>query len=259
MSKSLFFCIICMALACAQPAVETTLPDNMAGIYTLESISYKGGEMDTSFAAENQVKIYTDKYYMYGTTRADSSAFFGFGTYAIKDSTIVEKSIYNSVALDTSSETTVKISRSPSGYTQLQKGVKMQGTAYDVGETYKMIPMGSATELDGVWEQVSFINIIGTDTTIIRNRQFKIYQGRHFMWIHRYPADSANQKFNKGYGFGTFTIKDNSISEILTASNYKEIINAPITVSYTLNGTDELFLTFNDGNSITTETYRRLN
>jgi hypothetical protein len=215
--------------------------------------------MDTSFPAQNQFKIYTDKYYMYGTTRPDSSAFFGFGTYQFNDTIVLEKSVFNSYASDSASETILKITKLDTGYKQTISGIMMQGTAYDVGETYRVLKESESSDLDGVWEQNSFANITGSDTTVIRNKQFKIYKGGHFMWIHYYPAGNRDSSYKKGYGYGRFTVKNNTVTEILSASNYPEIIGAPITVSYELNNNDELLLIFNNGISVTTETYKRRN
>lgn len=246
-------------IACNRPVTETQINGTMSGVYELRSISYKGGNMDTSFPAENQYKIYTDKHYIYGTTRPDSSAFFGFGTYQVKDTVVLEQSIFNSYALDSASETILKITKIDSGYKQNISGIMMQGTAYEVGETYRSLKEAGKSDLDGVWEQTSFVNITGSDTTTIRNKQFKIYKGGHFMWIHYYPAGNRDTSYRKGYGYGRFTIKNHTVTEILLASNYREIIGAPITVSYELNKDDELLLTFNDGMSVTTETYKRRN
>lgn len=257
MKYLLFTALAVLVFSCSETGTVNT--KGMSGIYELRSISYKGEDMDTSFPAQDQVKIYTDKYYMYGTTRPDSSAFFGLGSYVFNDSVIVEKNIYNSYALDTASQQSLKISRSDTGYSQIQPGVMMQGNTYEVGETYRTQPETEATELDGVWELVSFRNITGSDTTVIPNKQFKIYKQGHFMWIHRYPSDPSGLKFNKGYGYGKFMVNKNTVSETITASNYPELIGTPITINYELDGNNELSLIFNEGNSTTTETYRRLN
>jgi hypothetical protein len=250
---------IILLLSCSQPGTEHQPNGTMSGIYELRTLTYKGGNMDTTFPAQNQVKIYTEKYYMYGATRPDSSAFFGFGSYIINDSSVLERSIFNSYALDSVSQTNLKISRSDTGYNQMQPGVMMQGNTYEVEETYRTLPETEATELDGVWELVSFSNITGTDTTVIPNKQFKIYKGGHFMWIHRYPTDPSGLKFNKGYGYGKFMVNKNTVTETIIVSNYPELIETPITVNFKLKGNNELSLIFDDGNSTTTETYRRLN
>jgi hypothetical protein len=246
-------------IACNRPVTETQMNESMSGIYELRSISYKGGNMDTSIPAQNQIKIYTEKYYMYGTTRPDSSAFFGFGTYQFNDTTVLEQNVFNSDALDSASERPLKITRTDTGYKQTLSGLVMQGTPHDVVETYRILKESGSSDLDGVWEQTSFVNTTGGDTTVIRNKQFKIYRGGHFMWIHYYPAVNRDSSYKKGYGYGRFTVKNNTVTEILSASNYREIIGSPITVSYELNKDDELLLTFNDGISVTTETYKRRN
>jgi hypothetical protein len=257
-----FFLFITLAFfmfSCSETVKDAGGNVGMSGVYELRTISYKGVDMDTSFPALKQLKIYTDKYYIYGTTRPDSSAFFGFGSYVFNDSSIVERSIYNSYALDSAFQTKLKISRSDSGYSQIQAGVMMQGNAYEAGETYRTLPETEATELDGVWELVNISSITGSDTTVFPNKQFKIYKGGHFMWIHRYPTDPAAQKFNTGYGYGKFIMNKNTLTETITVSNYPDLIETPITVNYKLNGTNALSLILDDGNSTTTETYRRLN
>ncbi len=231
----------------------------MAGVYNLESASYKRDSRDSASPVSNRVKIYTGKHYIYGSTRPDSAASFGFGTYALMDSVISEKNIFNSSALDSAFEKTFSIKRSPSAFTQIELGGSTQGVPYVLSETYKKTPGSASSDLDGAWEQISFVNITGTDTTIIKNKQYKVYQGGHFMWVHRYPSASANKPFQTGYGFGIFTIKDKTITETITASNYTEIIEAPVTISFSLTGNNQLVLVFTEGNSVTTETYRKLN
>lgn len=251
--------IMLSVMACNQHVPESKLPNTMAGVYSLQSISYKADHLDTSFPTESQVKIFTDKHYIYGGTRPDSTTFFGFGSYFFTDSTIIEKNIFNSYALDSVSEINLKVSRSLSAYTQIQHSVLMQGLPYDVSETYKIMPGAKTSDLDGAWELVSFENITGPDTITIKNKQYKAYQGGHFMWIHRYSSDFPNKQFQSGYGFGVFNIKDKIITETITSSNYKEIIEVPISVSFSMIGNDKLLLRFNDGNSVTTETYHRVN
>jgi hypothetical protein len=259
MKYFLFTTLAFLMFSCSETGKDAGGNEGMSGVYELRSISYKGADMDTSFPAQQQVKIYTDKYYMYVTTRPDSSAFFGFGSYVFYDSSVVEQSIYNSYALDSASQTNLKISRSDSGYSQIQPGVMMQGNTYEAGETYRSLPETEATELDGVWELVNISNITGSDTTVFPNKQFKIYKGGHFIWIHRYPTDPSAQKFNTGYGYGKYMVNKKTVTETITVSNYPDLIEFPITLNYELNGNNELSLIINDGNSTTTETYRRLN
>lgn len=145
------------------------------------------------------------------------------------------------------------MSRSPSSLTQIQEA------PYGVSQTFKKMPGSKSSEIDGAWELVRFENITGADTSIIQNKQYKVYQDGHLLWVHRYPSHSVNKQFQTGYGFGLFSIKDNTITETITSSNYKEIIEAPVTVSFNLVDKDQLLLESGDGISITKETYRRVN
>jgi hypothetical protein len=251
--------LVFLIFSCNEPVKNAGENEAMSGVYELRTIAYKGGDMDTVFPAQKQIKLYTEKYYMYSTIRPDSTALFGFGSYAFNDSSITEQSIYNSNSLDSASESSLNISRSDTGFTQILPGVMIQGNVYEAGETYRTLPETEATDLDGVWELISFINITGSDTTAIPNKQFKIYKGGHFMWIHHYPTDPSGRAFNNGYGYGKFMVNQNTVMETITFSNYPEVIETPITVNFKLKDNNELSLTFDDGNSITTETYRRLN
>lgn len=259
MRNILFFIILLLVSACHQPDSESKLPGTIAGVYTLESASYKKESRDSASHVSNRVKIYTGKHYIYGSTGPDSTATFGFGSYILTDSAIIEKNIFNSSSQDSAFETTFSITRSPSAFIQFKNGASMQGVPYVLSETYKKISGSAPSDLDGAWEQVSFVNITGADTTVIKNKQYKVYQGGHFMWIHRYPSASANKTFQTGYGFGIFTIKDKTITETITSSNYNEIIEAPVTVSFSLTGNNQLVLVFTEDNSVTTEIYRKLN
>jgi hypothetical protein len=75
------------------------------------------------------------------------------------------------------------------------------------------------------------------------------------MWIHRHLSDSPNNISNRVWPRRFITGK--IITETITSSNYKEIIEVPITFVHP-NGNDELLLQFNDGTSHK-ETYHRLN
>ncbi|HLO81315.1 MAG TPA: hypothetical protein VK166_10170 [Chitinophagaceae bacterium] len=253
MKNILLYIILLFAFACHQPAEKSQLSGILAGAYTLQSASNNKVDKDTSFPTNNQVMIFTEKHYIYGTIAPDSTTLFGLGSYFYNDSTIIEKNIFNSSTLDSTFETKLRVARSPSSLIQIQ------GESDEVGKTFQKMPAAENSDLDGAWEQVSFENITGTDTSFVKNKQYKLYQGGHFMWIHRYPSDSIDKKFQTGYGFGVFSIKGNTITETITSSSYKEIIEVPVTLSFTLTGKDQLVLEFNEGISVTKETYRRMN
>lgn len=245
------------AVSCKESTTETV---SQAGVYKNVSYRYVSATIDTTITDLQQVKIYTPTHFIYANLAADSSVGFGFGSYMQQHAKITENSIYNGTSLDTAADFTLEIQREQNGYTQVIPDIRVGGVSYKLTEKYVTIPSTGPSPLDGAWEQTHAITITGNDTTTVQQKHFKVYQGGHFMFVHRYPVDSAGTKFSNGFGFGTFTMDGESVIETNSLSNYSFILQKPITVTVKLNGTDAFVQTIADtaNKSISMEYFKRV-
>lgn len=238
MKKTFLFILLAAiaAASCNEPKKETA---SMAGAYKNVFYSYASATEDTTITDMQQYKMYTDKHFIFANLAPDSMVGFGFGSYALDGATITEHSIYTSRGLDTAADFTLDVQREPGGYTQLIPEIIMGGVPYRLTEKYTTLPATGTSPLDGAWELTQAVRVTGADTTTMRYKQYKVYQGGHFMFIQRYPADSTGTAFYNGFGFGTFTMDGNTVTETNTLSNYAFMVGVPVRVMVSMNGMDE--------------------
>ena len=92
---------------------------SQAGVYRLDKQMASGGGKDTVYK-RTQMKIYTDKYFMWAGMAADSSVGFGVGSYKLDTGNrITESNIYSSGSLDSSRNFNLIVTRKDSGFTQV--------------------------------------------------------------------------------------------------------------------------------------------
>ena len=246
----------CMIWGCKKEKKVT-----QAGVYKLEKQTVSGGKKDTTYA-RTQIKIYTDRYFMYSGMAPDSSVGFGVGTYTLDTGgKITESNIFSSQNLDSSKNFNVVVTKKDSGYTQVIPDLSVvKGVKYKLTEDYTRLPSGDTSVLDGVWKLDKTFWVKGKDTLRQNETQYKIFWGGHFMFIHRYPLDAASTKFKNGFGYGTFSFKNDTLSEEDEMSSHAVLVNRKFAIKITLNGKDEYSQVINDpkANEITTEIYRRL-
>jgi hypothetical protein len=102
MKKILIYAALlsCLILGCKKK--EKSSEPSQAGVYELEKQVLSRGGKDSTIK-RTQIKIYTDRHYMYASIVPDSSVGFGVGTYTLDSANkITERSIYSSRALDSS-------------------------------------------------------------------------------------------------------------------------------------------------------------
>ena len=237
---------------------------SQAGIYNLEKQMVSGGGKDTTYARK-QIKIYTDRYFMYAGMAPDSSVGFGTGAYHLDTGNrIIESNIYSGQYLDSSKNFNVAISaRNDSGYTQIIPDLAViKGVTYKLTENYSRIKTASDTSiLDGLWKLDKTFWVKGKDTTKGTETQFKIFWGGHFMFVHRYPlAGGTTAAFKNGFGYGTFSFKSDTLTEEEDMSSHSVLAGRKFSIKINLKGKDEYSQVIDDpkAGEQTTEIYRRV-
>ena len=203
---------------------KTNMPD-MPGVYSMESQTIDNGTDKTTLKDLKQLKIYTDKYFMYVQANPTNSLYsFGVGTYAVNDSgKVIEKSIYS--ASDTTFNTdphtyNLNITTSFDGYKQFIPDIMIGGQKSSLTEVYSRSGTKAITPLDGVWKESNFYVVNGNDSTSHERTQFKAFFHGYFMYGQYNLNDSTHTHYT-GMGFGTFKMdNDHQIQETELNSSY---------------------------------------
>ena len=234
--------------------------ESFSGIYRIKSRSYHSMKQDTVYADQNQVKVYTDKFYAYTNLKEDSNANFGFGTYIKHNERLIEHNIYSSTSLDTPLNFNLLIQPEPQGYTQTIPDIKINGVSTKLTESYTSIPAVGNTLLDGAWKLMSACKIIKGDTLWDKKVQFKIFHKGYFIFIQRYKSNNAGSIMKNGFGFGTFDFNSNKLSETNIFSTYPMLLAKPVPISIQFNGSEEFTQDFQSAidSSKVIEHYKRI-
>ena len=192
----------------------------------------------------------------------DSTVGFAVGTYKPDTgSEIIEHEFFSSFNLNASRTFKVDITMKDSGYSQKIPDISViKGVKYDLIEDYNRLPAGDTSKLDGLWKMDKAYWLKGKDTLYQQNTQYKIFWGGHFLYIHSLPIDKAATKFKSGFGFGTFSFKDNMITEQDQISNDTAVFNHKFAVKTTFDGNDEYTQVIDDtkNNRQSVEIYKRV-
>lgn len=235
---------------------------SQAGVYRLEKQMASNGKKDTVYK-RTQIKIYTDKYFMWAGVAADSSVGFGAGSYHLDTgSKIIESNIYSSGYLDSSKSFNLLITRKDSGYSQtIPDFALLKGVKYNLIENYSRIAGSDTSVLDGLWKLDKTYWVKGKDTTKGNEAQFKIFWGGHFMFVHRYPLDQGGKATLKnGFGYGTFSFKSDTLTEEEEWSSHSVLVGHKFGIKITMTGRDEYSQVIDDQKAgvQTTEIYKRV-
>jgi hypothetical protein len=229
------------------------------GVYKLEKQMLSGGGKDTIYA-RTQVKIYTDKYFMYAALAPDSSVGFGVGSYKLDSvNKIVESNIYSSRRLDSTINFNLEVNRTDTGYTQVIPDIlRLRNVSYKMTEVYAKVPAPDTSALDGLWKMDATYSVTGKDTVKQTPTQYKIFKGGHFMFVHRYPIDKEGRKFKNGFGYGVFSLVNDTLREEDEISNHPQLLNRKFAIKITFKGKDEYSQVISDSTQKSIETYKRL-
>ena len=214
---------------------------NMRGAYTMQKQTLDSGAGPGVMNVQ-QLKIYTDKYFMYAhrASDTDSLAVYGIGTYTVQNGKVIENGMYGSGGQD-SGRYELAISTEPEGYSQVINFPSDDPNKhYILKEDYKKNIRKMVTPLDGAWKQTKVVNIDGSGkaSTDENPTQFKIFESGHYMW-----ANTAKDKDGKNvsyYGYGTFDMpKPNQIIETATSSSFiSSLVGIPVTINIRMMGKD---------------------
>lgn len=259
MRKILIFITLlaCTFVACKKAKKEPSQP----GVYKMDKLTVSSGGKDSVYA-RTQVKIYTDHHFAYASMAPDSSVGFGIGSYKADTGTnIIETSIYSSASLDSPQVFHIAItSQLDSGYTQALPLTSPKGVKYTVTEMYTRLPTDGVSKLDGVWKLDEAYIVKGKDTTKQPENQYKAFWGGHFMFVHRYALDNTNLHFKNGFGYGDFTLRNDTLSESEKITNHASLLGRSFAIKINFNGDDEYsqIITDSASGSRSVEIYRRL-
>ena len=249
--------ISCMIFGCKKKEKVS-----QAGVYRMDKQMASGGGKDTVYK-RTQIKIYTDKYFMYAGMAPDSSVGFGTGSYSLDTGNrIIERNIYSSGVLDSSRSFNLLITRKDSGYTQVIPGLAIvRGVKWDLTENYSRIAGTDTSVLDGLWKLDKSYWVKGKDTTKGNQTQFKIFWGGHFMFVHRYPLTIGGKStFKNGFGYGTFSFKRDTLTEEEEWSSHPALVGHSFSIKISMKGKDEYSQVIDDkkAGEQTTEIYKRV-
>jgi hypothetical protein len=234
---------------------------SLIGVYKLEKQRITGGGTDSTYLRK-QIKIYTAHNFIYAGMTPDSSVGFAVGTYKPDTGNrIIEHEFFSSFNLNASRTFKVDIMMKDSGYSQKIPDIAViKGIKYDLVEDYTRLPAGDTSKLDGLWKMTKAYLLKGNDTSNQQNTQYKIFWGGHFLYIHSLPIDKAATKFKSGFGFGTFSFKDNMITEQDQMSNDTRVLNHQFAVKTIFSGNDEYTQVIYDSkmNQQSVEIYKRV-
>lgn len=184
------------------------------GVFKLAKQTISGGEKDTTWIKE-QVKIYTDHDYIYAGVAADSSMRMGIGSYELDSGNRVdEHNIFNNKALDSTQIFVVSIAQTNTGFIgTVPEWGHTKGTQYKLTEEYIKQPLTGPSVLDGVWGLNKIYRVKGEDTAIQQETKFKVFWRGHSMFIHRYPVNAVSSQYKDGFGYGMFSLRNNTLYE----------------------------------------------
>lgn len=214
---------------------------NMRGAYSMYYQVANDGTQD-SLMGNEQLKLFTDKYVMYAHKRPnDSLAEFGIGTYQIQNGKVIEHMFYTAAGGARQDTFELEINKTGEGYRQVIDFPELQGRRFKLIEDYTTVGKSVTTPIDGAWKQTRMVAISPAGDTAYRNEtptQYKVFQSGHFMWGNT-VLDSATQKPVSYFGYGTFDMNGNQVTEVNTSSSYAtELVGKPMKLNIKLTGKD---------------------
>jgi len=237
MKRTIVFSALAIGIfaGCKGPMPKSTQP----GVYKITKVTLSGGGKDSVYA-RTQMKIYTDNAFAYASLASDSSVGFGIGYYRSDSANrITETNVYNSRVLDSAATYNLSITSKDSVYTQVLPIKGTSGKMYQMTEVYNKLPADGTSKIDGVWKLDKAYIVKGNDTTKLSEIQYKAFWGGHFMFVHRYPADNTNTKFKNGFGYGDFTLRNDTLSETENLTSHPTLMGHTFAIKITFKDEDE--------------------
>lgn len=261
--KAIIFSFFVVGLISCNTSTDTNTPE-MPGVYSMQSQTIDDGTDKTVLKDLNQLKLYTDKYFMYVQgDRGNSIYSFGLGSYSVDDSGyVIEKAIYSASDSSFNSEPRtykLDITTSIDGYRQFIPDITIGGEKSTLTEEYNRSGTKATTPLDGVWKETNFYVVNGNDTTITERVQYKAYYSGYFMYG-QYFSDDSTHRHTTGMGYGSFKMEnDHQVKETDLNSSYNIVPGQVYTIEIEMSDENNYkqTLTQEDG-SKHIEVYERL-
>lgn len=253
---------LALLLGCGGSSSEKSL--EMPGVYQMQYQEIDDGTEKTRLTDLKQLKIYTDKYFMYTQANLGDTIYaFGVGTYEVVPDSgkIIENVILSasgSTVDSSGAQYPLYITTDFDGYEQVIPNIQIGGENVKLTERYNRSKAQDSTALDGVWKAVDMYTVDGTDTTRANRTQFKTFYSGYFMWG-QLNRDSTGTP-STAMGFGSFTMPDKThLKETDLNSTYAITPGQTFDVEIEFLGPDKYkqILPNNDG-SRSVEVYERL-
>ena len=235
--SALILAIGSIAISCSGPKKDSPI----SGIFRIESKSIKNPMIDTFYADQNQVKIYTDEFYAYTNLKEDSTASFGIGFYESEGDNLLEHNIYSTSSLDTPYVFKLKIEKSHEGYKQTIDQIKINGMQTKLVEQYVSIPAVGKSPLDGIWRMNRYCKVVGADSLFEHRVQYKIFHNGYFMFVQDMHNNTTGSKLRSGFGFGHFNFNNDQLTETNLFSTYSTIIDKQVILNAVFDGDDDFY------------------
>lgn len=204
---------------CQQKKNEVVSVD---GVYKMDSqliYALANDSLLQTIEAPNQIKIYTDRHYLWIKVSDDSLANFGVGSYKLIENSVVETNMYNSNGVDKPDQYNLNVELTEKGYNQMIPSMKYNGTEIKIDEKYTRMVESAASNFDGLWKATQNYLVTGSDTIHRNYPDFKIYNKGNFSWGVRALIDTANNKYVSYVGTGTFTVEGDLMKETTNIRN----------------------------------------
>jgi len=191
---------------------EPNYVPNLVGTYLMTHQITNNGSTD-SVVRRRQLKIFTDKYVMFGSnTISDSTAVYGIGEYKAERGKIIEYIFYSSTYGNKRDTYELRIDTTPTGYKQVIDRIPLSGKPYKLTEDYKRVGSATTSPLDGAWKQIKNVYIPKKGDSSVNNNpvEFKVFKDGYFIWA--ITAKDSAQNNVSYFGYGTFTMDGNNKS-----------------------------------------------
>ena len=248
-------------LSCLLSGCKKVQRLSYSGVFKLEKQTISDGNKDTTWIRK-QMKVYTDRNYIYGGMASDSSIRIGIGSYELDSGNrVVEHNIFNSKALDSTQIFVVSVKKTNAGFVAVVPDWgRTKYTTFKLTEEYSKLPLGGSSALDGVWELDEIYRVKGKDTARQHETKFKVFWRGHSLFIHRYSVAPVGDQYKDGFGYGTFSLKNNILCESEKMASQINRVNRSFNTRVTFSGPDKFLQLFTvpGTHEQTTELYKRI-
>ncbi len=221
MRKKLFYFLSFIAIYGCKIESTKELP---TGVYKMTGSLIYDSTVENTISSPDQFKIYNLSHYFYVYIEKDSSAGFGVGSYSMKNDTLIEHNIFNSISLDNSQDRRLIIKGNEKGYTDEVPELNTGGLKNKLKQSYDTVSVkGQSSLLDGLWERGRCMKINGTDTLFYYFKEYLVFNAGYYMQASRVEVDSIANTYKNNVDFGSFKWEKNMLSKKSEFSNINKV------------------------------------